>query len=151
MNASRCVKLFGVVFTTIAIVTFLYAATDTDIVEINDNQTFDAFIKEHPKVVVEFYNPTCPVCNAFKKKGIYPETAKSLPQIKFVMTSSTVGEALHHKYGIQAFPTFVFFQDGQELAGTRFSGYSDNPHFTQQVGSMFNSENNRPTKKAKYE
>lgn len=138
MNISRFLKGFSVVFTTLVIVTFLYASTTMDIIEINDGQTFQAFIQEHPKVVVEFYNPTCPVCNAFKKKGIYPETAKALPQIKFVMTSSTIGEALHHQYNIQSFPTFVFFQDGKEV--NRFSGYSDNPHFTQQVSSMFPGE-----------
>lgn len=141
MNISRCFKSFGVIVTTIALATFLYAQ-QSDIQEIASESALDSVIQNNSKVVVFFYDPMCPVCNAFKKKGIYPETAHSLPDITFVMVSSKIrrpeeatNKFLFQKYDVTAFPSFVFFNDGNKI--NQFAGYSDNPHFTQKVSSLF--------------
>lgn len=105
---------------------FIYADTATE---------FDALLKNNKEVVVQFFNPTCPVCMAFKRKGIFGKAAKALPQIKFAMTSSETGAALHQKYEIKAFPTFIFFKDGKPVG--RYTGYVEAPIFIRKVRSMF--------------
>ena len=117
------------------ICTLIYAATETKITEINKQDALVDYLHENKLVVVEFYSPTCPVCIAFKKKGIFPAAAKKLPHIKFVIVSSQEGIDLHKKYKIEQFPTFVYFQDGKEIK--RNVGYSDNPQFIRNVSSIF--------------
>lgn len=145
MNFSRCIKSFGIVAATVVLATFLYAQQG-DIQEIASESALDSVIKNNSKVVVFFYDPTCPVCNSFKKKGIYPATAHALPDTTFVMISSKImrsasenksGDPLFTKYDVKAFPSFVFFKDGNPTPINKFAGYSDNPHFTQKVSSMF--------------
>jgi|ERR1700733_6162616 len=89
--------------------------------EISTPQELDALLSHNNLAVVQFYNPTCPVCNAFKKKGIFPQMANALPHIKFAKISSVQGEGLHREYKIEAFPTFIFFKDGKEIS--RYKGY----------------------------
>ena len=78
-----------------------------------------------------------PRVQCIQKKGIFVQTAKALPHIKFAMTSSVQGESLHHEYNIKSFPTFIFFVDGKEIK--RFEGYVDNPMFTHKVTDIFSS------------
>lgn len=143
MNISGCMKSFGITVITVVFATFLYAQHG-DIQEIAAESALDTVIKNNSKVVIFFYDPMCPVCNAFKKKGIYPATAHALPDTTFVMVSSKIvrpasenksGDPLFTKYEVKAFPSFVFFKDGNKI--NQFAGYSDNPHFTQKVSSMF--------------
>lgn len=92
---------------------------------------FDKMLKENKLVVVQFFNPTCPVCMAFKRKGIFGKAAKALPHIKFAMTSSETGAALHSKYGIKAFPTFIFFKNGQQVG--EYKGYVEAKIFIKKI------------------
>jgi len=150
MNMIKFARSLSIAASTLVVVTFLYAQTGGSIQEVASEKTLNDVLKEHKEVSVFFYDPTCPVCGAFKKKGIYPATAQSLPNITFVMISSKIrssvstinepkqreGEKfLYQKYQVKAFPTFVFFKNGQEIH--RFSGYSENPHFTQQIDGIF--------------
>lgn len=141
MNFSRCMKSFSIVAATVVLATFLYAQQG-NIQEIASESALDSVIKNNDKVVVFFYDPMCPVCNAFKKKGIYPETAHVLADTTFVMVNSKIrrpqeakNKFLFQKYDVTAFPSFVFFKDGNKI--NQFAGYSDNPHFTQKISSMF--------------
>ncbi len=146
MNIKRLLHALGIGAGALVICTLIYAAKEQDnITEINDLKTFDAFIHDHPLVLVEFYNPTCPVCMAFKKKGIFAHSAQQLPQVKYVMVSSHEGEPLHFKYGINQFPTFVYFKNGEPIPYKnekgdmtyRHPGYVDEPHFTQRARAIF--------------
>jgi thioredoxin-related protein len=143
MNISRCIKYFGITALSLVFATFLYAK-HVDIQEVAAESVLDNVIKSNNKVVVFFYEPTCPVCNSFKKKGIYPATANALPDTTFVMVSSKVrraasenksGDPLFTKYDVKAFPSFVFFKNGDKI--NQFAGYSENPHFTNKVSLIF--------------
>lgn len=113
------------------------------IVQANTTAEFDKLLKEHKLVVVQFFNPTCPVCMAVKRKGIFPKTAKALPHIAFAMTSSEQGANLHREYKIGAFPTFVFFRNGKEIG--RYKGYVEAPQFINKVTGIFSAaELNQP-------
>ena len=129
---------------TLIIGTLLYAATETIIQEINTQDQFDNFLKSNELAVVEFYNPTCPVCIAFKKKGIFEETANALPNVKFARVSSQSGSELHKKFEVQFYPTFIYFQQGNPLITNgkivKVQGYVENPVFTRKVNEAFNSQ-----------
>lgn len=113
------------------------------IIQANTTAEFDKLLKEHKLVVVQFFNPTCPVCMAVKRKGIFPKTAKALPHIAFAMTSSEQGANLHREYKIGAFPTFVFFRNGKEIG--RYKGYVEAPQFINKVSGIFSgAELNQP-------
>lgn len=117
------------------VITFLHANDPVPFVYADTAPEFDKLLQENKEVVVQFFSPTCPVCMAFKRKGIFGKAAKALPQIKFAMTSSETGAALHQKYEIKAFPTFIFFKDGQPVS--RYTGYVEAPIFIRKVRGMF--------------
>lgn len=125
-------------------VSLLYAAVDNPIVDIKNAQELDTFLKANPLAVVEFHDLNCPVCQAFKRKGIFKETAIALPHIKFAMVSVQEGLPLHKEYKIHNYPTFIFFRKEKQVPFTRdgkkvdrFLGYVDNPKFTQKVSEAF--------------
>ena len=143
MNLLNIFKKFGYISAGLIIVTFIYASTDVSIAQVNTTPEFDTLLKENKLAVVQFFNPTCPVCMAFKRKGIFGKTAKALPHIKFAMTSSEQGANLHHEYKIESFPTFVFFKNGKEIG--RYKGYSEAKIFLNKVSGIFSTaELNEP-------
>lgn len=150
MNLNNVLKRFGSIITGLVIVTYIYASTDGGIAQANSTAEFDKLLKENKLVVVQFFNPTCPVCMAFKRKGIFPKAAKALPHIAFAMTSSDQGANLHREYKIEVFPTFVFFRNGKEVG--RYKGYVESPQFIRKVTGIFSAaELNEPEKNAELE
>lgn len=129
--------LVGIGAGLLIVVTLIYAATENRITEIRKEGEITKFLQESPLVLIEFYSPSCPVCNAFKKKRIFPDSAAQLPHVKFAMISSDEGEALHHAHKITQFPTFIYFKDGKEIK--RDVGYIENPMFAQKVSAAFGS------------
>lgn len=127
------------VYTAAALViaTFIYANAPTPFSYVDTAPEFDKLLKENKLVVVQFFNPTCPVCMAFKRKGIFGKTAKALPHIKFAMTSSETGASLHHEFKIQSFPTFVLFKNGKEIG--RYKGYAEAPVFINKISGIFSA------------
>lgn len=146
MNQNRLLPLLSLGLSLLAAFS-LYADSahgpGPTIVQANTTAEFDKLLKEHKLVVVQFFNPTCPVCMAVKRKGIFPKTAKALPHIAFAMTSSEQGANLHREYKIGAFPTFVFFRNGKEIG--RYKGYVEAPQFINKVSGIFSAaELNQP-------
>lgn len=146
MNQNRLLPLLSLGLSLLAAFS-LYAdsahGSGPTIVQANTTAEFDKLLKEHKLVVVQFFNPTCPVCMAVKRKGIFPKTAKALPHIAFAMTSSEQGANLHREYKIGAFPTFVFFRNGKEIG--RYKGYVEAPQFINKVSGIFSAaELNQP-------
>jgi thioredoxin 1 len=121
----------------LVIATFIYASVEVSIPQANTPAEFDKILKENKLAVVQFFSPTCGVCLAFKRKGIFQKAAKALPHITFAMTSSEQGVNLHHEYKITAFPTFVFFKNGKEVG--RYKGYVETPQFINKVSGIFSA------------
>jgi thioredoxin 1 len=86
---------------------------DKNIVEKNDLEDFENFIKEHGKVLVDFYADWCGPC-----KKIAPElqelAKKYEGQIFFVKVDVDQASDWVGKYGVTAMPTFKFFVNGEE-------------------------------------
>ena len=139
MNIKRLLHSLGIGAGALIICTFIYAAIDMSrISNIGDEVSLNNYFKDHHEAVVEFYNPDCPVCQAFKKSGIFPKSAETLPDIGFAMVSKVEGAELQKKYNIEWFPTFIYFRDGKEFHRT--TGYTTNPKFTDNIKEAFAQE-----------
>lgn len=128
---NKIIHNIGIGAAALVIGTLIYAATENIITEIRTQDALDNHIASNKLAVVQFYSPTCPVCNAFKKKRIFSQAAHQLPNINFAQVSSEEGKAIHHAQKIQHYPTFVYFKNGAPVKRTE--GYVDNPVFTQNV------------------
>lgn len=103
--------------------TVIYAAIDSRIAHIKDEINLNNYLKDNTLTLVEFYDPSCPVCNMFSKSKIFTHAADALPHIGFAMISKDDAPELMHAYRIEAFPTFIYFRDGKEFF--RKAGYKD--------------------------
>lgn len=120
IKIKRLLHSLGVGTGALIIGTFIYAAIGGEIPHFKDETALNNYLKDKNLAVIEFYNPTCPVCNAFKKSGIFPRAADALPQVGFGMVSKDDAPDLLHKekYNIEWFPTFIYFKDGKEFKRT---------------------------------
>jgi thioredoxin 1 len=148
MNIIKILRGTGIGAAALVAVTLLYAAVESPILEINTAAELDAVLSGNKLVVAEFYNPTCPVCKAFKDKHIFEDAAKALPHVKFIKISVVQGKGLHKEFNITSYPTFIYFRDkkkvlvyhmhnGKEEQSDRFEGYVDNGGFIHQVSDIF--------------
>lgn len=116
------------------------AATNNGAIkQVNTTAEFDKLLKKNKLAVVQFFNPTCPVCMAFKRKGIFAKAANALPHVAFAMTSSDQGANLHNEYkeDIKGFPTFIFFRNGKKVG--IYTGYVEAPLFIKKVSDIFST------------
>ena len=78
-------------------------------VEVSD-ATFDEFIKNNPKVVVDCWAAWCAPCHMIAP--VIEELAAEKTDIKFVKLDVDHNRAVPMKYGIMSIPTLLYFKDG---------------------------------------
>ena len=78
-------------------------------VEITD-ATFDKFIKENPKVVIDCWAAWCAPCRMLTP--IIDSLAAEKTDIKFAKLNVDHNRAVPMKYGIMSIPTLLYFKDG---------------------------------------
>jgi thioredoxin 1 len=78
-------------------------------VEITD-ATFDNFVKENPKVVVDCWAAWCAPCRMLAP--VIDALASEKTEIKFAKLDVDKNRSVPMKYGIMSIPTLLYFKDG---------------------------------------
>ena len=78
-------------------------------VEISD-ATFDEFIKNNPKVVVDCWAAWCAPCRMIAP--VIEDLAAEKTDIKFAKLDVDHNRSVPMKYGIMSIPTLLYFKDG---------------------------------------
>ena len=99
------------------------------LVLVSSSTNFDAILKQHPAVVVNFTNtPGCPPCRAIKPvyESIAADSAANYGAkgARFVEIELGVGQGqeLASRHGVSATPTFMFFRQGKKVDELRGAG-----------------------------
>jgi len=79
-------------------------------VEVTD-ASFDEFVKNNPKVVVDCWAAWCAPCRMLTP--IIDELAEEKAEIKFAKLDVDKNRAVPARYGIMSIPTLLYFKDGQ--------------------------------------
>jgi|GEM_PF-2799425 thioredoxin 1 len=84
-------------------------------------------------VVVTFFADWCPSCNAMHP--VVAEVAQELKDIQFVEVNVDEFAEVANTYGIQAIPTFIFFNKGTLV--DRATGFMNKEQFVEVVKKQF--------------
>jgi len=79
-------------------------------VEVTD-ASFDEFVKNNPKVVVDCWAAWCAPCRMLTP--IIDELAEEKADIKFAKLDVDKNRAVPARYGIMSIPTLLYFKDGK--------------------------------------
>ena len=79
-------------------------------VEVTD-ASFDEFVKNNPKVVVDCWAAWCAPCRMLTP--IIDELAEERADVKFAKLDVDKNRAVSSRYGIMSIPTLLYFKDGQ--------------------------------------
>jgi len=79
-------------------------------VEVTD-ASFDEFVKNNPKVVVDCWAAWCAPCRMLTP--IIDELAEEKADVKFAKLDVDKNRAVPQRYGIMSIPTLLYFKDGQ--------------------------------------
>jgi thioredoxin len=78
-------------------------------IEVTD-VTFDDFVKNNPKVVVDCWAAWCAPCRMLAP--VIDELAAEKTNIKFVKLDVDHNRSIPMRYGIMSIPTLLYFKDG---------------------------------------
>ena len=79
-------------------------------VEVTD-ASFDEFVKEHPKVVVDCWAAWCGPCRMLSP--IIEQLSEEKADITFGKLNVDQNRVIPMRYGIMSIPTLLYFKDGQ--------------------------------------
>ena len=92
-------------------------------------ETFDALVLQHPDelVVVDFWGPDCPNCEAFAAQEPALLAALDGAPLRVVKVDAYAHEALARRFGLFGIPTFLLFRNGRLLG--KMSQYYGRDYF----------------------
>lgn len=77
-----------------------------------DSTNFDSTIASNNLVLVDFWAEWCGPCKIMHP--VFERMAKKYREIKFARVNVDSNQPIAQKFGVQAIPTFIMFQGGQE-------------------------------------
>lgn len=75
-----------------------------------DTKTFDKFIKDNKKVVVDFYATWCGPCRALLP--VFESVSEKVKDYEFAKVDVDKAESLALSFGINTIPTIAIFENG---------------------------------------
>ena len=105
--------------------------------EVKSLEQFNAILKEGKPVIADFFAPWCGPCK--RMKPIFKSLAEKYTDIIFVTVNNddTGTSDIFKKYGVNAFPTFVFFDKSGNTVKTQQGGAAESD-FDATIASTFN-------------
>jgi thioredoxin 1 len=97
-------------------------------------ENFDEFISQNDIVLVDFYNDGCIPCRRIAPLISKAETEYE-GKVKFARVNSALNPDLVEKYTIEAAPTLILFNNGEEI--NRHRGVAT----AQQIEELINIDN----------
>lgn len=88
-------------------------AIDQDMIEVNEDNFEDEVIHSNKKVLIDFYATWCMPCKSLQP--IIEQIANENKDLKVVEIDVDKCESLVLKYNIQAMPTLVVIENGEEV------------------------------------
>lgn len=118
---------------------------ESDAVPVNLNeQTFDAFLKQHHYVAVDFFAPWCIWCQRLEPTWL--RTAKTLPslhfgqQVRIASVDCDANPQVCMRQYIRAYPTILLYKDGDTTPIEMYHGDRTVDAFTAKFQSLMEGE-----------
>ncbi len=108
------------------------------ITEVTSPENFQNIIESHPQVLMEFFADWCPHCQAFQPVLEAASSELEANGIFVAQVDYVKFPDLFSEYGVESFPTMVFFQNGQPIAST--SGERPEQAVFEWVNQVLNQE-----------
>jgi len=84
-----------------------------------DDDSFDSFRQEHPQIMAMFYAPWCGACKNFKPNFVEASTTLE-DEIPLIAMDCTEYGDICDRYGVQSYPTLIFFENSNDQSGIKF-------------------------------
>lgn len=82
------------------------------VVDLN-NQNFDQTISGQTPTLVDFWAEWCGPCKMMHP--VFDRLSKKYPQIQFARVNVDHNQTIAQRFGVQAIPTFIMFQNGKQV------------------------------------
>ncbi len=103
------------------------------IVELSD-EDFQSFVEDNERVLVDFWATWCGPCMAVKPT--FEDLAEQYGDVNFAKVNIEENNMIANRYGIQAIPAFLFFEDGQVVGQAQ--GALSKAQFAKKIEDSFN-------------